>query len=384
MFDAVRRLVRRRMPRRMTAGVGRQERLLQRIRWKRVGAANFLVLTLITLVAAPSAGPQTDPFLPGKSPWGPDDQAGNSNTQTPEKVLQATKLIKNGKKYRLGHDYYPEMPKFPGNSWAMEMRPPTQVLRQVFNQEYIHGDIAQNGTQFDGLGHFGIQSQGSVNPQDTQYYNGFTGSQVHGVDGLRLLGVQNMKPFFTRGILIDVARYLNNNNVLDEGQEITMKMVRDTLKAQGMTEADIQVGDVVLFRTGWEENWDNLDVYYRGAPGMGGAVPGIGLEVAKWLASKQVACVGADNWGVSVAPHPQVGSPDPPPSDILEPVHNELIVKNGIPHQESMALSALADDAAFEKNVNGNGRAAYTFAYIFVPVPIRGASGSPGIPLAVK
>lgn len=347
-------------------------------------AAVVIALSVITVGAAPSALPETDPFLPGPSRWGPTDEAGNSNTQTPDKVLQAVKLIKTGKKYRLGHDYHRDMPLFPGNSWVMEMKPPTQVLRQVFNAEYFHGEVAQSGTQFDALGHFAIQPQGGLNVQDARYYNQFTGAQVHGVDGLQRLGIENMKPFFTRGVLIDVARYLNNNNVMAEGKEITRQMVRDTLAAQGMSEADIQEGDVVLFRTGWEAKWGEGTLgYYRGAPGMPGGVPGIGLEVARWLGSKQVACVGADNWGLSVAPYP-ADSPEKPPADILEPVHNELIVRHGIPHQESMALSELAEDAAKERMSSGNGRNAYTFAYIFVPVPIQGASGSPGVPLAVK
>jgi hypothetical protein len=92
----------------------------------------------------------------------------------------------------------------------------------------------------------------------------------------------------------------------------------------------------------------------------------IGLEVAKWLASKKVACVGADNWGVEVYPNPN------PPPGVPSPVNSELIVKNGIPHQESMVLSELAKDAAMENDV-GPGRDAYTFAYIFVPVPVKGA-----------
>src|SRR5829696_7176563 len=39
-----------------------------------------------------------DPAVP-PSPWGPGDEAGSSNTQTADKVLQAVKLIKQGTKY---------------------------------------------------------------------------------------------------------------------------------------------------------------------------------------------------------------------------------------------------------------------------------------------
>src|ERR1700730_524096 len=38
------------------------------------------------------------------SKWGADDQAGASNHITPAKVLDASKWIKDGKIYKLGHD----------------------------------------------------------------------------------------------------------------------------------------------------------------------------------------------------------------------------------------------------------------------------------------
>ena len=348
-------------------------------RWWRSVVTGVTVAALLTVVngaGAPAAEPY-DP-MPQKSPWGPFDEAGASNTQTAKKVLEATKLIKTGKKYSLGHEYHLGMPLFPGNSWLMELKPPTPVERHVSNIEYFQGEIGQNGTQFDALGHFGLQPEGALTPLEALYYNRFTGAELFGLTGLNRLGVENMKPFFTRGVLLDVARYVFGGLTLPPGTEITLAMVQKTLAAQEMSEADIREGDVELFRTGWEENWGKGTlVYYAGAPGIPGAVPGIGLEVAKWLASKKVACVGADNWGVGVAPNPDA------PEGVPEPVHNELLVKNGIPHQESMRLSELAADAAAE-NLVGPGRDAYTFAYIFVPVPVRGASGSPGAPLAVK
>ena len=51
------------------------------------------------------SGPQWWP-----SRWGPDDEAGASNWMTPEKVLEAVKLITTGKVYRVGRVYEPGMP----------------------------------------------------------------------------------------------------------------------------------------------------------------------------------------------------------------------------------------------------------------------------------
>lgn len=54
------------------------------------------------------------------------------------------------------------------------------------------------------------------------------------------------------------------------------------------------------------------------------------------------------------------------------PVHQELLTRNGIFNHENLDLSELARDRIWE------------FAYIFVPVPLKGATGSPGSPIAVR
>jgi hypothetical protein len=44
------------------------------------------------------------------------------------------------------------------------------------------------------------------------------------------------------------------------------------------------------------EHWGEGTLgYYKGYPGVLGGAPGLGLAAAQWLASKRVACVGADN-----------------------------------------------------------------------------------------
>ncbi len=60
--------------------------------------------------------------------------------------------------------------------------------------------------------------------------------------------------------------------------------------------ADIKQGDAVLINTGHEDLWELGTFGYYIDPGVGGlAQPGIGLEVAQWLASRKVTTVGSDN-----------------------------------------------------------------------------------------
>lgn len=330
------------------------------------------VLTLL-LPAIGSAQPY-DP-VPGPSRFGPEDQAGASNTQGPEKVKEAQKLIKRGIVLQLGHAYEEGMPQFPGtHPWVLSALDPIFVTeRQMSIGEVLQGpiEIGQLGTQFDTLGHFGYLPPGGTGFADALFYNQNTGADLlpPGAPnrGLARLGVENIKPYFTRGILLDVARYANNGQRLVAGQEITVAMLLQTLAAQKLKPEDIHEGDAVLIRTGHEELWGAPNYYLDTYPGLGVtlAAPGLGLEAAIWLSEKKIGVVGSDNWGIEVMPNFNA------PAGLLAPVHHHFLAKSGIPMQESMHLQDLADAEVYE------------FAYIYSPMPIKGASGSPGIPLAV-
>jgi kynurenine formamidase len=332
--------------------------------------AAVLSLSLPALAASQPYDP-----TPGPSRFGPEDQAGASNTQGPEKVKEAQKLIKRGIVLRLGHVYEEGMPQFPGtHPWVLSaLEPITLTERQTSIGEVLQGpiEIGQLGTQLDTLGHFGYLPPGGTGFADALFYNQNTGADLRPPGapnrGLARLGVENIKPYFTRGILLDVARYANNGQRMVPGQEITVAMLLQTLAAEKLTPEDIREGDAVLIRTGHEELWEAPNYYLDTFPGLGVtlAAPGLGLEAAIWLSEKKIGVVGSDNWGIEVMPNFNA------PAGLLAPVHHHFLAKSGIPMQESMHLQDLADAEVYE------------FAYIYSPMPIKGATGSPGIPLAV-
>ena len=289
------------------------------------------------------------------SRWGADDEAGASNWITPDKVLEAASLIQTGEIYELGRQYEHGMPLFGQRTYSLTIPgAPTGGPFPgglVFHDEFVVGEIGQVGTQFDGLGHVGVVHNGVE-----RFYNGHTEDQIKGAYGLQSLGVEGIKPIFTRGILIDIAGY--KGGMLDAGTVVTMADVQGALERQGMSEDDILDGDAVLFHTGWGDLWgvDN-DRYNAGAPG-------IGLEVGRWLSGQNITMVGGDTWPVEVVPGEDPGK--------AFPVHNHLLTENGILIHENLNLSALAADEVYE------------FAYIFVRVPFKGGTGSPGSPIAVK
>ena len=140
------------------------------------------------------------------SPWGPDDQRGAANRLTPQKVLEANKLIRTGKVYSLGRVYEHGMP-LPGKRHFSLTIPGSPTMKPegknmlVSHDEMFSGEIGQVGTQLDGLGHVGVRL-----PDDDYFYNGFKLKEFGDAYGLKKLGVENVGVFFTRGVLIDVAR----------------------------------------------------------------------------------------------------------------------------------------------------------------------------------
>jgi kynurenine formamidase len=289
---------------------------------------------------------QSDRWYPSR--WGADDQRGAANRLTPAKVLEAKDLIKQGTVYQLGHVYESGMPMFGTRHYSLRI-PQAFAMpgrnQAVYHDEVISGELGQIGTQFDGLGHLGI---GDL------FYNGNRRSEFAQAEGLMRLGIENVGPIVTRGVLIDVARFKGVEQ-LQGGYEITLADVQGALQRERV---EIRPGDVVVIHTGWGALW------MKDNPRFVESAPGIGIAAAQFLADKEVVVVGADTWGVEVMPNPD--------SSLSAPVHQLLIARNGIYLHENLITEALARDSVYE------------FAYMFAPSRLKGATGSPGNPIALR
>jgi kynurenine formamidase len=317
---------------------------------------------------APIAAAQAQTVQPPKlssekwwpSKWGPTDEMGASNHITPAKVLDTVKGIKDGKVYKLGRTYEAAMPLFGARVFALRIPGsptggPFGENRLVYHDEFLSTEIAQTGTQFDGLGHIGIQLGKDGDKSEMHFYNGFTAAEISDAYGLKKLGVEKLKPLFTRGHLIDMVAV--KGGMMDAGQEISVADIRAALQKQNMQESDIKPGDAIFFNTGWGQLWmKNNDRFNSGEPG-------IGLEVARWVVEKDLCLTGADTWAVEAVPNPD--------KTLAFIVHQELQTKHGIHNHENLIFDELIADKK------------YQFAYIFAPAPIKGATGSNGCPIAV-
>ncbi len=285
--------------------------------------------TLLGLIAAllltPMAGWGDDAWHPSK--YGADDTLGAINNLSPEKVVAAARLVKTGKVYRLGVITGADSPAYPPRQYAMTILQlddgtgtPLGINRATGNDDLMTLWMGI-GSQLDGLGHMGI---------DHVYYNGNRAQDFVVPTGLTKLGVHELPPIVSRGILLDMAE-LVGQNPMPEGMAFNRKEIMTAQATQGV---QIEKGDVVLFHTGW------LNVMDTDPERFMGGQPGLGVDGARYLAELGVVAVGADTWALEVLP-----SEDPQQAF---PVHPELLAKNGVYILENMDTRELAADGASE------------------------------------
>jgi kynurenine formamidase len=312
----------------------------------------FVMITLIGMATQIISAQTRDqgPWWPHPL-WGAEDQAGSSNWVTPEKVLEAATLVQTGKIYELGNIYDRDMPMVGNRSFnllipSFPTYPPSGADSVVFNDEFLATQIGQVGTQFDGPGHVGKRMKMADGTTTEVFYNGYTTAEMKDPYGLKKLGIENVKPYVTRGILIDIAGAKNMETVPDQ-YRVTMDDVKNALAKQGMTESDIHPGDALLFNFGWWKNWPKPISLEK--------PPYISHEVTEWIIARKPSMVGSDS------------TLDGPGAN----VHLEITLQNGIWNLEWMRFEGLAEDNL------------YQFMFIFTPLRIKGATGSPGRPIAV-
>jgi kynurenine formamidase len=270
------------------------------------------------------------------------------NHQKPAAVLKAARLIRTGEVIELGHVLSGSMPFFGTRRFDVHTKRTfmnTAPNRRGSNEELIVSELGQVGTQFDGFAH---QTIGDT------VYNCFKVDDIATRTGFTKLGVEKVGTIFTRGVLIDVAA-LKGVAMLGESYEITVSDLEQALARQKLA---LEPGDAVLIHTGWGRLWEKDNArYVRSAPG-------IGVAAAEWLARQDPILVGGDNWPVEAAPNP-----DP---QLNQPIHQILLVQNGIHLLENLKLDELAEKQVSE------------FAFVMQPLKIKGGSGSTVAPVAIR
>jgi len=321
--------------------------------------AILIAVAFVLALATPSMAAKYWPDKWWPSKWGPDDERGSFNTNTPAKIMSALKMPKAGKVYRLGMPYTNDMPVFGARTYKLHIPGlpvggPLGENQIVWNDEFVVGEIGQVGTQFDGQAHVGIRGPDGID----RWYNGAQLNSSDNTYGFKKMGVEKLGPIVTRGVLIDVAG-LKGVDCMGKSEEITVADVEACIKKAGI--APIGEGDAVIFRTGW------VGKYWKDPKTFTASTPGINIDVARYLIEKNVGMTGLDSW-----PLENIPSADPKGAFyihcLMEPVNGIWNIEN----LSSDALGQMAKDGV------------YDFLFIYIPVPLAGATGSPGEPIAIR
>jgi kynurenine formamidase len=282
------------------------------------------------------------------SKWGAGDERGSANHMKPASVLNATRLVRTGEVIELSHVLRAGMPiqatrRFDLHTKRTFVNP--QSNNRGSNEELVTTELGQVGTQFDGFAH---QSHGD------SHYNCFKTSEIAARTGFTKLGIEKVGTLMTRGVLIDVAG-LKGVDTLPDAYEITLQDLQDALAKQKVA---LRPGDAVIINTGWGRLWGKENARYMKSH------PGIGVPAAEWLVQQDPMLVGADNGPVEVSPNPD--------KQISLPVHQIMLVVNGIHLLENLKLDELSTKRVYE------------FAFVMQPLKIQGATGSTVAPIAIR
>jgi kynurenine formamidase len=254
--------------------------------------------------------------------------------------------------YDLGVELFPGMPHFPTH-------PPL-----VFGLTKRHGEVCTEfpdgrrssssaesiamgthvGTHLDGLGHFSCNGVLFGGKPAEQSYTG----------GLTSYGMETVAPIVRRGVLLDIAA-LEGVASLTKDFPVRTEHLEGACKRQNV---EVREGDVVLLRTGWMQHWPDTSAYLLAGASVPTS-PGPEIEAARWLSERRIFATGSDTITYEKVPSRM-------------PVHVHLLVESGIHIIEVLDLEELARDGVWE------------FSFIALPLKIRGATGSPIRPVAIK
>jgi kynurenine formamidase len=316
------------------------------------------------------------------SEFGPEDKAGAINRITPESVIRAMKLVRTGRTATLGKYYDSEIPLGGSRIWNMVL-PGTPAAgplgrnQVVAHDEYVSAEIGQVGTQFDGPGHIGVRtSKGDL------FYNGREREATYQRDGFGRpvgmgdLGVEHVaeKAFVCRAVILDAAKYRGVDRLpvpttTDSPGIITADDVKSIVEAQDLKE--IEAGDCVFLHTGhgdlWKNSiWKSMNSEQRrvAREEFSAGEPGFGRSACEYLAARKISLMGGDTSSNEAMPVGEVEGE-------IFPCHQIAQAHHGIWNIENLDLEPLVREGVYE------------FLFVWSPLRIVGATGSPGNPVAI-
>jgi kynurenine formamidase len=305
------------------------------------GLAAFMGMSVLSLLVQSLPASAADcKALVKPSPFGPDDQTGATNRITPAVTKAAAAEIQTGVVTPMANVLVDGIPLF-GTRFSKTILSSFAITpgaefgnNKLTYMEDTYLSQSHVGTHIDGVGHIGVEDC---------YYNQTPMGKYVTQNYLKRLGLENIKTFATRGVIIDAVKVFQaagklkpnpacKTPCLDAGTVITVADLQAGLKMYNVT---LREADAVFINTGWGDlfkQWPAQNAAYNKGE------PGIGESAAEWLAAQKVVAVGADQWAVEVIPGEE--------ESIAFPVHKTLITDNGIHIIENVRTDLIAAEAA--------------------------------------
>ncbi|HET9949337.1 MAG TPA: cyclase family protein [Longimicrobiales bacterium] len=258
--------------------------------------------------------------------WGHDDQHGTLNLITPEKTLEAARLVRDGVTVSLAH-FVTEEKAIDSQTFAptehrmTSIDPATGLPR--FALDAISFSLHDGQlSHLDALCHYRTEQNGEY-----VVFNGYP--QNLDADGCKDLAIDRMAGgYVTRGILVDMPLLRG----VDWLEPTTPIFVSDLEEWERFAGVRVEPGDVLLVRTG---RWALREAEGPWAYGQGGA--GLHASVLPWLRERGVALLVGDAVN-DVQPSGVEG--------INRPVHQLTQVTLGLPIVDNGYLEDVARAAA--------------------------------------
>jgi kynurenine formamidase len=332
--------------------------------------------------------PLTENWAPTK--WGADDKAGSANhVKNSANIKRALATIKQNKAITIGKYYHREIPAFGARGWQMSIPGtptggPFGKNALIYHDELVTTEIGQIGTQFDGPGHIGVNtSKGPFMYNGRMAWDAYDRGAGGRVLGMGPLGVdQTAAGFVCRLVVLDAVAYKKSKGQIPASATmlpipqkpgdvgiVTADDIKGMVKAEGLGE--IQAGDCVALHTGQGNTWGNahyatMTTEQRAAARsiFAQGEPGFGLSACEYFASRDIALTMGDTSANDAQPGNEV-------EGWAVPCHTQIQTRYGIWNLENVDTESLVAAGIKEG------------AFIWAPLRILGATGSPANPVVL-
>jgi kynurenine formamidase len=290
--------------------------------------------------------------------WGPDDEMGTLNYITPQRVADAARLVRTGRRVSMalpintvaGPDNPNPAIHYISLNHDIPVGPAGLTFAMCFLGMVSHGDAHTHIDALNHIGYRGLLYNGKPTSTLTSRGSGW-GSIAAYKDGI-----------VGRGVLLDAARF-RGVPWLEPGEAVNRSELEAIEQAQGVRLGE---GDILVFRTGHHARRLALGPWRNEPPPDGEGKAGLDVDAIPWMHDRRIGAFLPDGDGETVPSNVE---------DIPYPIH---------PLQQTAMGLCISDSLQFEdlaRACEEEGR--WEFMVVGLPLRLPGATGSPWNPIAI-